>query len=92
MRCGEHEDGRCRPDCRLKVDSTSSYPLRLHSFGLGIRYLLTCDIILNIVRRISFGILRSFCCLNFGWKVSGRVGEFVETHDVILFRGFIISA
>ena len=74
----------------IKVDSTPSYSLGLDFLALGNLCLPTCGIILDVVMRISFGTLLSFCRLNFGWTVFGRVGEFVETHDVILFRGFII--
>ena len=51
--------------------------------------LLTCGIILDVMKWISFDTLRSSCRLDFGWKIFGRVGEFVETHGVILFMGFI---
>jgi len=39
-----------------------------------------------------FALRNKICRAGFEQKVVARVGEFVQAHFVILFRGFIISA
>jgi hypothetical protein len=40
----------------------------------------------------NFAFLNKVSRVGFGLKVLARVGEFVQAHDVILFKGFIKSA